>query len=78
MTKALIWVSFLAFTLMGMFRRVALRREFARYRLRRLRFKLFSAVAYFVDHARQRVLKIAEPLMGNMRFKYILQRAWSF
>ncbi|MCP4569390.1 MAG: IS1380 family transposase [FCB group bacterium] len=77
-TKALVWVSFLAFTLIGMFRKIALRREFAGYRLRRLRFKLFSAAAYFVDHARQRVLKIAEPLMGNMRFKIILERAWSF
>jgi len=77
-TKALVWVSFLTFTLIGMFRRIALRREFARYRLRRLRFKLFAAAAYFVDHARQRVLKIAEPLMGNMRFKIILERAWSF
>ena len=77
-TKALVWVSFLAFTLMGMFRRVALRREYARYRLRRLRFKLFSAAAYFVDHARRRTLNIAEPLMGSMRFKIILQRAWSF
>ena len=77
-TKALVWVSFLAFTLMGMFRRVALRLEYARYRLRRLRFKLFHAVAYFTDHARRRTLNIAEPLMGSMRFKIILQRAWSF
>ncbi len=77
-TKALVWISFLAFTIIGMFRRVALRREYARYRLRRLRFKLFSTVAYFTDHARQRVLNIAEPLMGSMRFKTILQRAWSF
>lgn len=77
-TKALLWVSFLTFTLMGIFRRVALRREYARYRLRRLRFKLFQAVAYFADHARRRTLNIAEPLMGSMRFKIILQRAWSF
>ena len=77
-TKALVWVSFLTFTLMGMFRRVALRLEYARYRLRRLRFKLFSAVAYFVDHARRRTLNIAAPLMGSMRFKIILQRSWSF
>jgi len=77
-TKALVWVSFLAFTIIGMFRRVALRLEYARYRLRRLRFKLFSAVAYFADHARQSTLKLAEPLMGSMRFKIILQRAWSF
>ena len=68
-TKALVWASFLTFTIIGMFRRVA---------LRRLRFKLFSAVAYFIDHAWQRVLNIAEPLLGSMCFKIILQRAESF
>ena len=75
-TKALFWVSFLAFTIMGIFRRVALRMEYAHYRLRRLRFKLFNNIAYFVDHARKRVLNLARPLMGANRFDTLLRRIW--
>ena len=77
-TKALIWVSYLSFTLLGMFRKVSLRKDLARYRLRRLRFILFSAAAYFVKHARQKTLNIALPQIGKMRFKFILQRACLF
>lgn len=75
-TKALFWVSFLTFTIIGIFRKVALRMEYAHYRLRRLRFKLFSNIAYFVDHARQRVLNIACPAMGKNRFNILLRRIW--
>jgi len=76
-TKALFWVSYLAFTIIGIFRKIALRMEYAHYRLRRLRYLLFSAIAYFVNHARQRILNLACPKMGEGRFKFILQRIWS-
>ena len=77
-TKALFWVNYLAFAIIGFFRKVALRWEYAHYRLRRLRFYLFSTIAYFVLHARKRILNLAQPQMGEMRFKFILQRTWSF
>jgi hypothetical protein len=76
-TKALFWVSYLAFTIIGIFRKVALRLEYAHYRLRRLRYLLFNTIAYFVNHARQRILNLARPKMGEQRFKFILRRTWS-
>ena len=77
-TRALFWVSHLAYTLMGMFRQVALRRDLKRRRQKRLRFLLFSTVGYWTTHARQRVLNLCSPLIGEMRLKFLLQRVWAF
>ena len=73
-TKALTWVSFLTFTLIGMLRKIAFRKDMAKYRLKRLRFILWSAVAFWVHHARRKFLNIAPPYLGEIRFKAILQR----
>ena len=78
-TKALCWVSFLSFTIMGMLRKVAFRLEMSRpIGLRRLRFILFTNMAVFVNHARKKVLKIAMSAIGAWRFKFILQRIWAY
>ena len=73
-TKALTWVSFLTFTLIGMLRKIAFRKEMAKYRLKRLRFMLWRAVAWWVNHARRKFLNIAPPYLGEVRFRAILQR----
>jgi hypothetical protein len=77
-TKALVWLSFLTFTLIGILRKVAFRWEMAKYRLKRLRFMLFTNVSMFVNHARQKVLNIATPKIGELRFKFLLQRIWAY
>jgi len=77
-TKALFWVSYLTFTLIGMLRKVAFRLEMAKYRLRRLRFILFINIACFVEHARTKTLNIVEPIIGAGRFKFLLQRIWAY
>ena len=70
-------MSFLAFTIMGTFRKEALRLEHAYYRLRRRRYLLLYSIACFVNHARQWILNIACPKTGEHRFKFIMQRTWS-
>ncbi len=77
-TLALFWVNHLAHTLMGMFRQIALRHELAKYHLRRLRFILFTTVAYWTNHSRQRILNLCSPLIGEMRLKFLLRRVWAF
>jgi hypothetical protein len=77
-TKALFWISYLTFTLIGMLRKVAFRLEMAKYRLRRLRYILFINIACFVEHARTRTLNIVEPIIGAGRFKFLLQRIWAY
>jgi hypothetical protein len=51
-SKALFWLSHLAFMLMGILRQVAFRARMKKYRLRRLRFILFSAIGWFVIYAK--------------------------
>lgn len=77
-TKALCWVCHLAYTLTGMFRQIALRHELAKHRLRRLRFILFTTVAYWTNHSRQRILNLCSPLIGEMRLKFLLRRVWAY
>lgn len=77
-TKALIWISHLTFTIVGMLRKIAFRRQMAKYRLRRLRFILFSAIGYFTEHARRRKFNIALSRVGPMQFDMIMKRIWAF
>ena len=73
-TVAGAWVSALCCTLIGLFKRIALRREYRHYRMKRLRYFLFSLVARFVSHAGVVVLKILSPPMGEWRYNQIIQR----
>jgi hypothetical protein len=77
-TKSLAWISYLTFTLIGMIRQVAFRRELKKYRLKRLRFILFIAIGYFVRHARETIFKIGLARVGPLRFDAIMQRIWAF
>jgi hypothetical protein len=77
-SKALFWLSHLAFTLMGMLRQVAFRAKMKKYRLRRLRFILFSAMGWFVTHAKKRIFKLALPRNGPIPFSAMMQRIWAF
>jgi len=77
-TKALYWISYLTFTIIGMLRCVAFRQQMARYRMRRLRFILFSTIGYYVTHARQHVYRLALSHVGLWQFKFLMQRIWTF
>ena len=77
-TKALCWVSHLAFTLIGMLRQIAFRRNLKRYRLKRLRFLLFSAPGRFVEHAGKRVFKLGIARIGPQQFDALMRRVWAF
>ncbi len=77
-TKALYWLSYLTFTLIGMVRCVAFRTHMRRYRMRRLRFILFSTIGYYVTHARKTVYRLALSRVGHWQFKFIMQRIWAF
>jgi hypothetical protein len=77
-SKALFWISHLAFTLMGMLRQAAFRRKMKKYRLRRLRFILFSAIGWFVSHAKKKTFKLALPRYGPLPFDAIMHRIWAF
>jgi len=77
-TKALCWLSHLTFTIIGMIRQAAFRWELKKYRLKRLRFILFNAVGYFVEHARQTIYKFGLARIGPLRFESIMQRIWAF
>ena len=77
-TKALVWLSFLTFTLIGILRHAAFRREMAKYRLRRLRFILFTAIATFPTHARKRMLNLTFSRITPWKFKFIMDRVWAY
>ena len=77
-TKTLCWLSYLTFTIVGMLRRVAFRREMVKYRLRRLRFLLFTVVASFARHSRKKILNISMPRITPWRFDLIMRRIWAF
>lgn len=77
-TKAFCWLSHLTFTLVGMLRQIAFRRKMKRYRLKRLRFILFSATGWFVEHARRRIFKIGVTRIGPYRFNALMQRIWAW
>lgn len=77
-TKALCWLSHLVFTIIGMLRQIAFRQKMKRYRLKRLRFILFSASGWFVEHARKRIFKIGIARIGPYRFDAMMQRIWAW
>lgn len=77
-TKTLCWLSYLTFTLIGMLRKIAFRREMIQYRLKRLRFLLFSNVATLSKHARVRILNISLHRIKPRRFKFIMDRIWAY
>ena len=77
-TKTLIWLSYLAFTIIGMLRHTAFRKEMAKYRLRRLRYILFTAIATLPKHARERVLNLSFPRLTPWKFKFIMERVWAY
>lgn len=77
-TQALFWISHLTFTIIGMLRQAAFRREMKKYRLRRLRFFLFHAIGYFVKHAKQTYFKLGLARIGPLRFESLMKRIWAF
>ena len=77
-TKALCWLSHLTFTLIGMLRRIAFQKKMKKYRLRRLRFLLFSVMGWFVSHAKQKTFCLALPRSGPIPFDAMMRRIWAF
>lgn len=77
-TKALCWLCHLAFTIIGMLRQIAFRRQMKKYRLKRLRFILISSCGWFVEHARKRIYKIAVNRISPCQFDALMQRIWAW
>lgn len=77
-TKAMCWLSHVTFTIIGMLRQIAFRRNMKRYRLKRLRFILFSVPGWFVEHARKRIYKIGVTRIGPYQFDALMQRIWAW
>ena len=77
-TKTLVWLSYLTFTIIGMLRQIAFKRDIAKYRLRRLRFILFTSIATFPKHARNRVFNISLTRVTPWKFKYLMERVWAY
>jgi len=77
-TKTLCWLSYLTFTLIGMLRKIAFRREMIKYRLRRLRYLLFTNVATLPKHAGKRCLNISLHRLTPWKFKFIMERLWAY
>ena len=77
-TKALCWLCHLTFTLIGMLRQIAFRKKMKRYRLRRLRFLLFCAIGWFVNHAKKKIFCLSLPRNGPIAFNAMMQRIWAF
>jgi hypothetical protein len=77
-TKALCWLSHLTFTIIGMLRKIAFRRDMIKYRLRRLRYLLFTNVASLPKHARSKVLNISLHRLTPWKFKFIMERIWAY
>jgi len=77
-TKALCWLCHLTFTLIGMIRQIAFRKKMKKYRLRRLRFLLFSAIGWFVNHAKKKTFCLALPRCAPIPFDAMMQRIWAF
>ena len=77
-TKAMCWLCHLAFTLIRMLRQIAFRKKMKRYRLRRLRFLLFSAIGWFVSYSKQKTFCLALPRSGPIPFNVMMHRIWVF
>jgi len=77
-TKTLIWLSYLAFSIIGMLRQTAFRKEMAKYRMRRLRYILFTAMATFPKHAGERILNLSFSIITPWKFKFIMERVWAY
>jgi hypothetical protein len=77
-TKALCWMSHLTFTVIGMLRQIAFRRKMKRFRLKRLRFLLFTTIGWFVEHSRKRFFKIGMSRIGPFQFNSLMQRIWAW
>ncbi|MFP4459438.1 MAG: transposase [Candidatus Zixiibacteriota bacterium] len=71
-TKASCWVSALVGVILAFFEYIALRREYRRFLLKRLRFFLFIAVAKFINHANSKILQIYNPAIGKWRYNKIV------
>ena len=73
-TAASAWVSALSACVIAIFRNVALRRKHRQYRMKRLRFYFFNAVAVFIKRSRTRVLRIFSPPIGEWRYNQVIRR----
>ena len=73
-TQSAAWVSAISCTIIAIFRKVALRLGLRKLRMKRLRYYFFNVVAVFVQHAREKVLKILSPPIGQWRYDQIMRR----
>ena len=73
-TIAAAWVSALACTIMGLFRKIALRLEYRRFRMKRIRYWFINIVAKLVKHGGRKILKLFCPPIGQWKYDKIIQR----
>jgi len=77
-TQAAAWVSMVACALIAIFRSVALRKEYHRFGMKNLRYYFINVVAVFVNHAREKILRIFSPPIGEWRYSQIIGRIEAF
>lgn len=77
-TKAAAWVSMVACAIIAMIRKIAFRLEYKHFRMKKLRYYLFSIVAVFVNHSREKVLNLYSPYIGENRYNNLIQRIKAF
>ena len=77
-TKAASWVSALVGVTISLFRQVALRHEYRRFRLKRLRYYFFNVVSKFIYRSRCKILQIFSPPIGSWRYDQVINRIQAF
>jgi hypothetical protein len=68
------WVSAVACAIIAIFRKVALRQEYRKLEMKRLRYFFINVVAKFVKHAGQKILQIFSPTIGRYRYDQVIGR----
>jgi len=68
------WVSAIACAIIAIFRKVALRLEYRKLGMKRLRYFFINVVAKYVKHAGQKILQIFSPPIGRYRYDQVIRR----
>lgn len=68
------WIAAVSCAIIAIFREVALRREFRKYRMKLFRYYFLNVVAYKTTHARRKTIKILCPPIGRWRYDQVIKR----
>lgn len=71
------WIAAVSCAIIAIFREVALRREFRKYRMKLLRYYFLNVVAYKTTHSRRKTIKILSPPIGRWRYDQVIKRIYA-